>query len=95
MALQSQVDSTENHKFVDMFPIFPTIDLLQENIYDSNENTVGLKGLNKFNNLHTFFHVNEDQNDEVNVSRLIMFAFGAAVAQSKSLKVVQSLNKKK
>lgn len=92
LASDSQVFSTKEHQLVDMFPIFPTIDLLEENVYDSNENTVGLESLNKFNNLHTFFHVNEGETDEANAARLIMFAFGSAIAQSKKLKTLEMDN---
>ena len=71
-----------------MYPVFPTIDLRDEHVYQPDENTFGMNKFDSgFKNLHTIFHVNEDQlSDEENTSRLLMFAFGAAIAQSKKLK---------
>ncbi len=72
-----------------MYPIYPTVDLNDQHIYDLNENTIGWKEdskITKFSNVHTFFHANNDQiSDEANVARLIMFAFGYACAKSKIL----------
>lgn len=82
-----QITNTVNYQFIDMFPIFPTIDLRDEHVYDATENTVGWRhGVANAPALHTFFHVNDDQlSDEDNVSKLMVFAFGAAVAQAKTM----------
>ena len=71
-----------------MYPIFPTVDLIDEHVYDLNENSIGWKetAMAKFSNIHTFFHANDDQlGDEANVARLVMFAFGYAHATSQFL----------
>ena len=73
--------------FIDMYPIFPTIDLKEEHIYKPDLNTIGLKLNNcPIENVHTFFHIYDDQlSDQINTSRLIMFAFGHAYAKTKLL----------
>lgn len=95
LADSTEIQQTLDHKFVDMYPVFPTIDLLDEHVYDLNTSTFGWRHdqpVNKFSNLHTFFHVNDDQlNDKDNVSRLMAFAFGAAIAQSKLLRKNKAL----
>ena len=71
-----------------MYPIFPTIDLKEENVYDLKEPTqIGLKSDHiKHNLIQTFFHINDDElKDEQEVTRLIMFAFGNAYAQAQLL----------
>lgn len=71
-----------------MYPIFPTIDLKEENVYDLKESTqIGLKTDHiKHNHIQTFFHINDDElKDEQEVTRLIMFAFGNAYAQAQIL----------
>ena len=71
-----------------MYPIFPTIDLKEENVYDLKEPTqIGLKS-DHINHKHiqTFFHINDDElKEEQEVTRLIMFAFGNAYAQAQIL----------
>ena len=82
------MSSSRQHKFIDMYPIFPTVDLIDEHVYDLNENSIGWKetAMAKFSNIHTFFHANDDQlGDEANVARLVMFAFGYAHATSQFL----------
>lgn len=83
----NEIKNTSDFTFVDMYPIFPTIDLKDEHVYKSNLNMVGLKLNNSaLGNVHTFFHIDDDKlSDEVNTSRLIMFAFGHAHAKSKIL----------
>ena len=71
-----------------MYPIFPTVDLTDEHVYDLDQNSIGWKEttMAKFSNIHTFFHANDDQlSDEANVARLVMFAFGYAHATSQFL----------
>ena len=76
-----------------MYPVFPTIDLKEENIYDAAEpHQVGFKQSLAVNTqteyIHTIFNLNDDErlltNDE-DISRLIMFAFGSAYAQAQLL----------
>jgi hypothetical protein len=80
-----------DHQFVDMFPIFPTIDLKNEKIYRSYEKTtIGLKLKVDSYNLHTFFHINDNTLDpEVNGSRLIAFTFASAYAKARQLEILK------
>lgn len=84
------IEKTSEFNFVDMYPIFPTIDLKEENVYDVSKPTLlGFRSENILskNFLHTIFHINDDDfNNETDISRLIMFAFGSAYAQSQILK---------
>lgn len=79
IANEQEIDETVNHKFIDMFPIFPTIDLKDENVYDLNKaNLTGQR-----DHIQTIFHINEDNlSNELDLSRLMMFAFGSAYAQT-------------
>jgi hypothetical protein len=93
IATKSEVDETNNYQFIDMYPIFPTVDLKDENIYKLDEpNLVGWK-LPIYKNptyLHTFFHLNDDNlTTEQEASRLIMFAFSNAYLQSLYLRETQ------
>lgn len=95
IASEEEINQTEEHKFLDMYPLFPTIDLKEENIYDLNKPFIlGHDGqLN--NHVQTIFHINEDNfSNESDLSRLIMFAFGTAYAQSQLLKNSQVINLK-
>lgn len=64
-----------------MYPIFPTVDLREENIYDLAKPYVsGLSATS--GNVHTFVHLNDDDfTIEEDLSRLMMFAFGCAYGQ--------------
>lgn len=88
----AQIDETVQHQFVDMYPIFPTVDLKEENVYDlSSPHIVGMKKeqagrVEATRHLHTLVHLNADElPTETDMSRLIMFAFGGAYAQAKLL----------
>lgn len=95
VAPQAQIDETVSHQLIDMYPIFPTIDLVDNHVYDLTENTYGWDQTQtslKFANTHTFFHVDAEQlNDEANAAKLMMFAFGSAIAQSRSLQAKKQL----
>jgi hypothetical protein len=69
-----------------MYPIFPTVDLKEENIYNLEEpHILCLKNQSLSHNerIHTLIHLNDDNFDtERDISRLIMFAFGSAHAQA-------------
>lgn len=85
---QNEIAETENFKFIDMYPIFPTVDLKDENVYDLNKpHQIGLNNnLDLENHIHTIFHINNDNfSTSKDISRLIMFAFGSAHAQSQIL----------
>ena len=78
----NEIINSSEYQFVDMYPIFPTIDLKDEHVYKTNANVIGIDEMN----LHTFFHIDDDKlTDEINTSRLIMFSFGQAFAKSKLL----------
>jgi hypothetical protein len=64
-----------------MYPIFPTVDLKEENIYDlAKPHVSGLSATSR--NVHTFVHLNDDDfTIEEDLSRLMMFAFGCAYGQ--------------
>ena len=84
------VQETLAYKFIDMYPIFPTVDLKEENVYNLDEMpTVGWRSdlpSPAFPNLHTLFHINDDEmSTEADTARLITFAFGSAYAQSRIL----------
>ncbi len=86
---EAGVRESAEHSFVDMYPVFPTIDLVDEHVYVKGESTFGLaKGSGcGYEHVHTICHVNEDElSDEANTARMVMFAFGAAIAQSKMLR---------
>ena len=86
------IDETRDYKFVDMYPIFPTIDLKEEHIYDKDTlHSIGFRSTDVFKEAlyypNTIFHINDDEMpNETDVSRLIMFAFGTAYAHSQILK---------
>ncbi len=83
---QAGIKESGDYSFVNMYPVFPTIDLVDEHVYVRGENTFGV-ARGGHSNLHTIFHVNEDNlNDEANISRMLMFTFGAAIAQSNKLR---------
>ncbi len=84
IADQKEINNSIDHMFIDMYPIFPTIDLKDEHIYKLDSQLIGLKNDSSLSNIHTFFHIDDDkQSDEVITSRLIMFAFGYAHARCK------------
>ena len=88
VASQAQVADSAAHQFADMYPVFPTIDLVDSHVYDLEESTFGWRpdAAAHFAHTHTFFHVDGDGlSGEANVAKLMMFAFGSAVAQSKLL----------
>jgi len=87
VANESVVKSSTDFMFIDMYPIFPTIDLKDEYIYKHDLHTIGLRTDNcPVENVHTFFHIYDDKlSDQINTSRLIMFAFGHAYAKTKLL----------
>ena len=93
IATKSEIDETSDYQFIDMYPIFPTVDLKDENIYKRDEpNLVGWKlPIYKTpTNLHTFFHINDDNlTAEQEISRLIMFTFANAYLQSVYLRETQ------
>jgi hypothetical protein len=91
IANEAEVSATVDHKFIDMYPIFPTIDLKDEHVYNLQEpHLVGFRqktagGVQE--NVHTVYHINNDNlPNETDISRLIMFAFGTAYAQAQLLK---------
>ena len=62
-----------------MYPIYPTIDLKETNIYDLSQKTVSNFSTD---NIHTLIYLNDDDfTVDQDLSRLIMLAFGAAYAQ--------------
>ena len=88
VADQEEIKQTVDYEFIDMYPIFPTIDLKDERVYNLDESsTVGWRDERfQFSNVHTFFHANEDNiSNEAEISRLIMYAFGYCYAQSQLL----------
>lgn len=91
IADEKTVQDTAQYNLKEMYPIFPTIDLKEEHIYDLNKPLVFGVNRNMSQNLtHTFVHLNNDNFQvEQDVSRLIMFAFGIAYAQSQLLKSEQ------
>ena len=87
---KDDIKKTVDYKFIEMYPIFPTVDLLTENIFYDN-NCIGWseKIHNPFKYVHTIFHINDDSFDtNTDLARLIMFAFGYAHAQAKLNKEV-------
>jgi len=99
---EDDVKKSVDYKFIDMYPIFPTVDLKTESIYEDNscigwysniEEELKRKLNNPFKFIHTIFHINDNKfNIEEDVSRLIMFAFGYAHAQVKINKEVSFLS---
>lgn len=88
VADENEINRSVDHPFIDMYPIFPTIDLKDEHVYKHDFHTIGLQVNNNslIDNVHTFFHIYDDKlSDEINTCRLIMFAFGHAHAKSKLL----------
>ena len=73
-----------------MYPIFPTIDLKDEHVYDAqNPYLIGFNTPRILANssIQTIFNINDDElSRDLEVSRLIMFAFGTAFAQAQILK---------
>lgn len=95
LASSSEIAETSSHQLTDMYPIFPTIDLIDNHVYDLNDSTFGFRASTaaKFANIHTFFHIDSDQlSDQTNTANLMMFAFGSAIAQSKSLQAQNKLD---
>lgn len=81
VASSDEVEKTREHTFIDMYPVFPTVDLKDENVYDTSKPYVN--GLPyKSDHVHTFVHLNEDEfTVEEDLARLVMFAFGCAYGQ--------------
>jgi hypothetical protein len=85
VADSAAIDKTKEYNFVDMYPIFPTIDLKEEQIYYNEDDLLKSNSPNIFNKnlINTIFHINDDEfSNEADISRLVMFAFGSAHAQS-------------
>ena len=90
---ENEIKKSVDYKFIDMYPIFPTVDLLTEAIYEDRncigwysniEEDLKRKLNNPFKFIHTIFHINDDKHSlDQDVSRLIMYAFGYAHAQVK------------
>ena len=90
---EEEIKKTIDYKFIDMYPIFPTVDLSTASIYEDKSCTGWYSNADeelkkKFNNpfkfIHTIFNINDNKFSVDNdVSRLIMFAFGYAHAQFK------------
>ncbi len=105
VADSAAIDKTKEYNFVDMYPIFPTVDLKEEHIYCKEDKLLNSNSPKIFNKnlINTIFHINDDEfSSEADISRLVMFAFGSAHAQSQilkankvELKIKVSLKKKK
>lgn len=95
LASSTEIAATSAHQLINMYPIFPTIDLVDNHVYDLNETTFGWRSSQnniKFANTHTFFHIDSEQlSDQANTANLMMFAFGSAIAQAKSLQAQKKL----
>jgi hypothetical protein len=97
VANEEEVTHTINYKFKDMYPIFPTIDLKDEHIYCLNEiifPRFKTHSLVNSSYLDTIIHINDDNlSNDLDTSRLIMFAFGNAYSQSKVLEYNKKLDR--
>ena len=88
---EDEIKKSVDYKFIDMYPIFPTVDLKTESIYEENscigwysniEEELKRKLNNPFKFIHTIFDINDNKfNVDEDESTLIMFAFGYAHAQ--------------
>lgn len=89
IASQQEINETQNYKFIDMYPIFPTIDLKEEHIYNLKQPILERfvdPTMSNSNYVDTIVHINDDNlSNDLDTSRLIMFAFGNAYVQSKLL----------
>ena len=81
IADKQTLDRSLGHDFIDMYPIFPTIDMKSEHVYEEHHN-YGLATSSAFKNVHTVFLINNEAlNSDTDISQLIMYAFGYANAQ--------------
>ena len=95
VADEAHVDETRAQKLVDMYPIFPTIDMRDEHVYDpSKPLVVGWPSPAATSAIHadTVFHINDDTpanlierewTSEQDMARLLVFAYAHAIAQSR------------
>ncbi|XP_074859354.1 large ribosomal subunit protein mL37 [Carettochelys insculpta] len=90
VASNDEILATENHTLEPFFPIFPTIDLQEVNVYEERNDT-GFREGYPYPHAHTLFFV-ESANlrptrfrPEQLRAKMLMFAFGNALAKAKIL----------
>lgn len=82
VASHADIEQTRSHSFVDMYPIFPTVDLREENVYDETRPYVSGVVSPASNHIHTFVNLNDDEFTPLqDLTRLMMFAFSTAYGQ--------------
>lgn len=89
IAFDQVLEKTKDYQFIDMFPIFPTIDLKDQHVYNLKKNYL-IDNRSDLNGkmVQTVININDDDftNDQ-DISRLIMVLFGTAYAQANMLKL--------
>jgi hypothetical protein len=91
---KDQTEGTRDYKFINMYPIFPTIDLKEQQVYDLKrpfllDHKSDLAG----KIVQTVISLNDDNfTSEQDVSRMTMLLFGTAYAQANMLKVKADSN---
>ncbi|CAF0708667.1 unnamed protein product [Brachionus calyciflorus] len=89
IASNDDIEKTRDYKFINMYPIFPTIDLKEQFVYDLNKPNL-IDNRSNINNklIHTVINLNDDSfTNEQDISRLVMMTFGTAYAQANLLKL--------
>lgn len=84
-----EIEKTNEYEFIDMFPIFPTIDLKDQHIYNLDKRCL-IDNRSNLNGkvIQTIININDDDfTTEQDISRLIMTLFGTAYAQVDMLKL--------
>ncbi|RNA29386.1 39S ribosomal mitochondrial [Brachionus plicatilis] len=83
------LEKTSAYEFINMYPIFPTIDLKDQHIYNLEKNCL-IDNRSDLNGkiVQTIININDDDfTNEQDVSRLIMLLFGTAYAQANMMKL--------
>ena len=70
-----------------MYPIFPTVDLKKQHVYDLTQAATNGLQSDHYQHVHTIVHLNDDGWPiDTDLARLVMFSFGQALVQAKLLK---------
>ncbi|CAF3734460.1 unnamed protein product [Rotaria socialis] len=83
------VMQANDYQFLDMYPIYPTIDLPSEQLYQNGDEQ-GWHQRKSNEYVHTTLHVSNDEliheaTTDERLARMIMFAFGSALVQARQL----------
>uniref|UniRef100_A0A1A7X9V4 Large ribosomal subunit protein mL37 n=1 Tax=Iconisemion striatum TaxID=60296 RepID=A0A1A7X9V4_9TELE len=87
---KDEVASTSDHILETFYPVSPTIDLQQVNVYKEDVNCTGFRGDYAYPHAHTLYFLESDESDyklqpEQFRAKMVMFSFGNALARAHKL----------